>query len=575
MATNGIDLSISGLATGFDWKTVVSQLAQAERAPEILWRTNQAIINNKNTAFGRIKTFLDAIQTDVQALKDPTLFASRTASTSDSAIATAFAGASSTLGSFTFNITQLATSAKITGTSDVGKAIAPDGDLTAITVGTAGFATSVNAGTFTINGKQITIATTDTLQQVFDKIATGTSNAVTASYDSGTDKITLSSGSEIILGSATDTSNFLQVAQLYNNGTGAITSAASLGRVRLTDKLSSASTQTAISDGGSGAGKFTINGVEINYNATADSVQDVLARINNSTAGVAASYDSQNDRFVLTNKNTGDVGIALQDNTGNFLAATGLTAGTFAHGKNLLYTLNGDPQQLVSTSNTISSDSSNITGLSVTAIDEGSVTISVGSDTSKIKTAIQNFVKDYNTAQSYITTQTASSTDSNGKVTAGILAGDLDASKIASSLRSLSFAPISGLTGTIDQLAKLGVKTNGKDNTIVLDDAALDAALANSLSSVQSLFSDATNGLAGKLDTYFTNTIGDDGSLTKHQTALTKQSSSIDAQITSQEKIIATDAAQWTKAFQQMEAAQAQINQQMAYLTQQINNGTL
>ena len=38
----------------------------------------------------------------------------------------------------------------------------------------------VTAGTFTINGAQINIATTDTLQDVFDHIASATGNAVTA-----------------------------------------------------------------------------------------------------------------------------------------------------------------------------------------------------------------------------------------------------------------------------------------------------------------------------------------------------------------------------------------------------------
>jgi hypothetical protein len=95
---------------------------------------------------------------------------------------------------------------------------------------------------FTVNGKQVTLATTDSLQQVFDKIATATSNTVTASYDSSvgqptSDKITLGSGSPIILGSATDTSNFLQVAQLFNNGTGSISSTSALGSVLLNCKI--------------------------------------------------------------------------------------------------------------------------------------------------------------------------------------------------------------------------------------------------------------------------------------------------------------------------------------------------
>src|SRR5207244_1232164 len=120
-----------GLATGFDWKSVVTQLANAERAPEIQWKQNQTRINGKNTAFDRIKTFLNSLQADVKALKDPTLFASRTANTSDSAIASATASASATVGTFSFNISRLATAARINGTTGVSKPISASGDLTA------------------------------------------------------------------------------------------------------------------------------------------------------------------------------------------------------------------------------------------------------------------------------------------------------------------------------------------------------------------------------------------------------------------------------------------------------------
>ena len=171
--------------------------------------------------------------------------------------------------------------------------------------------------------------------------------------------------SEVILGSAADTSNFLQVAQLYNNGTDSVTSASALGRVNTTVNLSDSDLATAITDGGSGQGEFTINGVAISYDASSDSIQNVLDRINSSTAGVTATYDTLNNRFTLTNNSTGDVGISMQDVTGNFLAATGLSSGTLTHGQNLLYTLNGGTQSLVtSQSNTITQSSSGITGLS-------------------------------------------------------------------------------------------------------------------------------------------------------------------------------------------------------------------
>ena len=345
------DLGISGLATGFDWRSLVDQLAQVERAPERRMYTEQNSLRQRNASYASLQTQLTSLKTRVDALKDPVLFTSRAATVVDSTIASATADAGTALGKYTFAFSQLATAASQQGAGDVGAALNATNDVSGLVLANAGFATAVSAGTFSVNGKQITLNTTDTLQQVFDNISTATSGAVTGSYNAATDKISLSSSSPIVLGTATDTSNFLQVAKLNNNGTGAVTSNVALGAMKVGATLASANFGTAISDGGSGAGAFMINGVTINFSATTDKVSDVLTRINNSTAGVTASYDATNDRFTLANKTTGDLGIALQDVTGNFLAATKLSAGTLQRGNSLLYTINGGPQ-LASQSNT-------------------------------------------------------------------------------------------------------------------------------------------------------------------------------------------------------------------------------
>src|SRR6185503_19385116 len=117
------------------------------------------------------------------------------------------------------------------GATNIGSPISSTNDVSGIVLSSAGFSTAVTAGRFTVNGQQITIETTNSLQDVFMAIETATGGNVTASYDSTTDSITLSSAGQIVLGSATDTSNFLRVAKLYNNGTGTITSSGSLGGV--------------------------------------------------------------------------------------------------------------------------------------------------------------------------------------------------------------------------------------------------------------------------------------------------------------------------------------------------------
>ena len=571
-------LAISGLASGFDWQSVVTQLANAERAAETPWQTQQTAINAQIASYTSINTALTALQADVKVLQDPTFYTSALAQTSDATLANATAAPGATVGSYVFNISQMATAAQINGATNVGNILAPTGPAN-VTIGSAAFSTPITAGTFTINGTQINIASTDTLQNVFDHIAAATNNAVTASYDSTTDTITLSSTGDIVLGSATDTSNFLQAAQLYgNNETGTtthtITSSLALGHIQATNNMSGANLQTAIQDDGTGQGAFTVNGVTINYNASTDSIQNVLDRVTNSTAGVTASYDSLNNRLVLANKATGDIGISVQDvaGKGNFAAATGLATGTLQRGQNLLYTLNNGPQ-LVSQSNTISPVSSGATGLSVTALKQGSVTVSVSSDTTKISNAIQQFVTDYNAVQTSITAQQIVTTGSTGTTSPGTLTGDLTASNIASQLRSSVFSAISGLSGTISMLSDLGIQTNGQDNTLkVTDPTALTTALTNNLSGVKSFFSDPTNGWVTQVNNFLNNTIGDNGTIPNHQASLTTQTNNLTTQIANLEKKITSDSAHWTSEFEAMEQAESQINTQMQYLTSQINS---
>jgi flagellar hook-associated protein 2 len=564
-----MDLGVSGLASGFDWKSFIEQMADVQRAPQKRLITEQYSLQEENNAYSSLKTQLTTFQARIDALKEASLYTARSTKVGDDTVATATAADGAATGSYLFNFIQRATSASMQGTADAGQKLSQTDDVSGVTLGNAGFSTAVTNGIFTVNGKRITIATSDTLQQVFDKINAATGGDVTATYSSANDKVTFTSGSgtPIVMGSATDTTNFLQVARLYNNGTASTSSYGPLGGVKLAGSMSSANLATAVTDGGAGAGEFSINGVSIKYNATSDSVQNVLDRINSSDAGVTATYDAINDRFQLINKNTGDMGIALEDVTGNFLTATGLAGGTLQAGKNLIYTVNGGPQQY-SQSNTISEASSGIAGLSVTALAESATTtVTVDSDTSKVKTAINDFLSEYNKLQSTIDSQTASTTAANGKVTASPLSGDTLANELASKLRSIAVNVVGGLTGSYTRLEALGIDSNGDDNSLSLKDSEkLDAALANNPAQVQALFANTTNGIAVQFSDLLEKTIGDDGTLIAKQDQLTKQSSDIDDQISVLEKSVQATKAQLTSSFVAMEQAQANINQQLAYL---------
>ena len=569
-----MELGLSGLASGFDWRTLVNQLADVERSPQKRLRAEQGTLFNRNNAYGSIKTQLSVLKNRTDNLSSNDVLQARKATTSDSTVLSATASAGTASGTYAFNVTQLATASKTAGALGVGANLYSSTNVSSGMLASKGFNPPISAGIITVDGKQITIdPTVDTLKDVFDRIDAATTSNIEGSYDATTDTITLKrlggSAAPLVVGSATDTSNFLSVARLSNNGTNELLSASSLGSVTPANALSSANFQTAVSDGGAGAGAFKINGVSIAFNASSDSVQNLMDRINASAAGVNMSYDRVNDQFTLTNKVTGNLGVAVEDVTGNFLAAAGLASGSsFIAGNDALYTINGG-SVLNSHSNSLTEETTGIDGLSIALLKTGTSTISLASDSSAIKGAIKNFIEDYNRAQSTIDSLTSSSTDSAGKVTRSTLAGDTDANEIASKLRAISYNQSTGLTGTLNSLAKIGIDTNGDSDQLTLnDETALDDAIANHLSELKTLFNDSDKGIATQLNAYLEKMIGDDGAVITKQDALTKQSSEIDIQVTDLEKRVQSNRQRLIDSFVQMETAQQTINQQLKFLQQ-------
>jgi flagellar hook-associated protein 2 len=565
-ASGNSTLALSGLASGLDWTSIINDMVTAESAPETTMEGEQTTLGTKKTAYQTIGTDLTTLNGDVTTLTGPDFFQTRTASTGNPSIASATAAAGTATGNYTFEISQIATQASWLGQSAAVNPISSSTDVSGVEVGTAGFSTPVTAGVFTVNGQAITIASTDTLASVFSQISTATNGAVTASYNPTTDEIKLTSSSPIVLGSATDTSNFLQVAQLYNNGGNTVTSASALGSVNLNNAVSDSNLATAVSDGGSGNGEFEINGVAINYDASTDSINTILQRIDNSTAGVTATYDLADNQFQLTNNTTGDVGISMKDVTGNFLAATGLSGGALQSGNNLQYSINGGGT-LTSQSNTIDSTSSGLTGLSVTAAGEGTTTVSVQSDTTTIAAAINSFVTDYNAVQTYISSQTASTTSSTGVATPGPLTGDMDAEGIATQLRQLTGAAPTGASGGIQTLNDIGITSDGQDNLLTLDSSTLDTALSTNLSAVQQLFTAPTNGVGTTLGSYLTTATGTGGLVASQESNFTNEITGLATSISNLQTTISNNETNLQNQFVAMESAISTINTNKQYLT--------
>ncbi len=540
---------------------------ELERAPINRIQREQSTNTQRSTALKDLGVKLTALQTASTNLKDQTLFSGRTAASATTASTWGLASSSGTAtGSFAINVTQLATKARRDGASDITGGISAINDVSGVTLATMRTAGVVTAGKFTVNGQQVTIATTDSLDDVFTAINTATGGDVTATYSAATDKITLTSGTNatITLGAANDTSNFLQVAKLVTGGTGPIASYGKLGSARTTSTLATAGLNANITAvDGTGAGTFTINSTVIAYNVNTDTLATVMKRINASGAGVTATYDAVNDRVALANNTTGNLGMTLSETAGGLLGALGLTSGyTTTAGENAEFSLDGGPT-LISTSNTLDGTAHGITGLSVTVDSETAQTITVAADTDKMRGKIEEFITDYNAVQTFID-EKSKITSTNGKVTTSVLSSNRDVQEWARQLRTMAFQAVSGVSGTIDRLDDLGLDLD-RDGKLSIDDTdKLDAALADAPTDVEAFFNTATTGFAAKFDGLLETQINAGDGI---QERYTTTNSSLDRQIADLERRLTQQRELLTNNFIAMETAQSRLQSQSAAIT--------
>jgi len=560
-------IQISGLLANqsFDWKSIVDQLIAAESRPIETLTAQKTRNTDQSTAIATLRTAFTGLQDSVQAMRADNIFSLRTVTSNLAGTTWKTSSANGTpVGSYALNVTRLATAAAQRGLVDVGAALNPSANVSGLTLANVNTASAITAGKFTVNGAQITVATTDSLADVFAAIGTATGGDVAASYDPVTDRVSLASlgNNPIILGSSVDSSNFLRAMKLANNGTATVASSGSLGTVKL---FTASIANSGLKTGVTGTGSFSINGVSLNYDASTDRVGDVISRINASAAGVKAEYDATNDRFSLTNSTTGDVGVGLADPSG-FLAALGLTAGagaTFARGQNASFTVNGGPA-LSSASNALSADVLGITGLSVTVNSETAQTLTVQSDATTMSTYVQDFVTKFNTAQDLIAESTKV-TVSGTAVSGSVLANNREVQAWSSRLRALAFNAIGGLSGSIKRLDDLGIDFNGTTSRLVIKNPdKLATALTEKPQDVTAFFLTANTGFVAKLFTGLTSLMGEDGI---QRNNLSKANLGIDEQITKLRAKVAAQREQLTTAFIKMLEAQSAAESQNKTLT--------
>jgi flagellar hook-associated protein 2 len=570
-------LALSGLASGFDWKSIVDQLIEVSRAPQNRMRTEKSQLSAKNTALNDIKGLVSSFKSSLTTLNSAEGFQKKSATLASSTTnwsATADTDAPS--GTYEFNFVSKATASKLTGAAGIATPLTAGTTLSNLPVGR-----TITGGTFTVDGAQVTIATSDTLDDVMAAITAQTGGSVTASYNAVTDKIDLvkGAGGSISLGASNDTSNFLQAMRL-SSGSSTVASLTTLSSPKLSGSIDSANLSGWA--GSSVQDSITINGTSIDYNSATDSLQSLMNKINSSAAGVTATYDVSAGKFLLTNKNTGNVGITVTDGmgAGGLAAAMGLTTGTLASGADAEFTVNGgDP--ISSRSNTLDESAHGITGLSVNAkydavnLANNTQTITVSGDAASTKAALNTFIEKYNAVQNAIDKYTKVTVDGT-KVTSSVLSGSRELASISRELRRMLYATgkdQSGaeLTGTVKRLSDLGVNFAGIENTIsITNSALLDTRLASNTDDLVDYFTTDTEGLVDRLDAMMDRLVNDSsttpGTFKVQTDSISSQNKSLDKQIAEFERRLDSQRSLLESSFIAMERAQSNFQQQSSYL---------
>ncbi|GIN70784.1 hypothetical protein J14TS2_12590 [Bacillus sp. J14TS2] len=336
-----------------------------------------------------------------------------------------------------------------------------------------------------------------------------------------------------------------------------------------------------------------------------DTLNSVIRKVNESSAGVTMFYDSVTDRVTLTRKETGkfgEDGIGDISVTGTFMEdILNFKDAELQDGQNAKFMINGLETER-------SSNTFDMNGVTITLkqpFGEGEqqpTTISVGNDSEQVLENIKEFVNQYNELIKEIGDKlneeryrdykplTEDERDELSEkqqekweemARSGLLKGDMVLSGVLSSMRMDMYSTVE-TNGIFKQLASIGIKTTSnylEGGKLEIDEAKLKEALEEDPDSVENLFrgndSEAGKGIVHRLyDTV-------DASMkkvqekagratsTNQQFTLGRELINVDKSIDRfEERLKMTENRYW-RQFTAMEKAIQQANQQSAYLMQQ------
>jgi flagellar hook-associated protein 2 len=250
---------------------------------------------------------------------------------------------------------------------------------------------------------------------------------------------------------------------------------------------------------GEGTLTFNVGGAVTNIaiDATNNTLSGIQQAVNDAGIGVNATVVNVGTGYKLMFSsaqsgagNTIDVSIT-GDTDGNDTDAAGLSRLATA---NMDETVAAQDATVVVNGLTITNSGNTIDGviegisLNLKSSDIGSTkTIEIQNDTADLSQAVQDFVDLYNALDEIFNNLGSSETDEEDE-TMGSLNGDSVLREVKYQIRNAMIESIPGLTGSVQSLADIGIKSE-LDGTLSLDTSMLNSAIANNPEAVGKLFS--------------------------------------------------------------------------------------
>jgi flagellar hook-associated protein 2 len=219
----------------------------------------------------------------------------------------------------------------------------------------------------------------------------------------------------------------------------------------------------------------------------------VLGRINDSDAGVTASYDTSTDTIRVVSNTLGSRTVNFTSDTSNFLNVTNLATATQTAGNDSQFSINGGATLTRNTNEVADA----IGGVTLNLRSTGTSTVTVSVDDDAILADVQEFVDEFNNSITAIRSLVEQG---------GLIENDSAIRFIEDYLRTNIFSTVPGISGALKTLSAIGISTgdsfdSGSISQLQIDGDAFRDALRTNRTNVRDLFSNS--GGTGVADSFF------------------------------------------------------------------------